>query len=73
MSISMELGVRRALLPDAVREQARAGDGWVKLVGDWIHREVGDLAPVWPDDVLAELHRREGISGIDEKKARTGE
>jgi len=42
-----------ALLPDAVREQARAGDGWVKLVGDWIHREVGDLAPVWPDDVLA--------------------
>ncbi len=23
-----------------------------------------------PDDVLAELHRREGISGIDEKKAR---
>ena len=42
-----------ALLPDAVREQARAGDGWVKLVGDWIDREVGDLAPVWPDDVLA--------------------
>jgi len=41
-----------ALLPDAVREQARAGDGWVKLVGDWIDREVGDLAPVWPDDVL---------------------
>lgn len=23
-----------------------------------------------PDDVLAELHRREGISGIDEKKSR---
>jgi phosphoribosyl-ATP pyrophosphohydrolase len=23
-----------------------------------------------PDDVLAELHRREGISGIDEKQAR---
>src|SRR6476659_3762867 len=42
-----------ALLPDAVREQARAGDGWVKLVGDGIDREVGDLAPLWPDDVLA--------------------
>ncbi len=42
-----------ALLPDAVREQARAGDGWVKLVGDWIDREVGDLAPLWPDDMLA--------------------
>jgi imidazolonepropionase-like amidohydrolase len=40
------------LLPDAVTEQARAGDGWVKLVGDWIDREVGDLAPLWPDDVL---------------------
>ena len=36
-----------------MREQARAGDGWVKLVGDWIDREVGDLAPLWPDDVLA--------------------
>jgi imidazolonepropionase-like amidohydrolase len=42
-----------ALLPDAVVAQARAGDGWVKLVGDWIDREVGDLAPLWPADVLA--------------------
>src|SRR5882724_11441947 len=25
-----------------------------------------------PDDVLAELHRREGISGIDEKGSRRG-
>jgi len=41
-----------ALLPDAARQQARDGDGWVKLIGDWIDREVGDLAPVWPDDVL---------------------
>ena len=39
-------------LPDAVAEQARFGDGWVKLVGDWIDREVGDLAPLWSDDVL---------------------
>lgn len=39
-------------LPQAVAEQARAGDGWVKLVGDWIDREVGDLAPLWSDDVL---------------------
>ena len=30
-----------------VRRQAAAGDGWVKLVGDWIDREVGDLAPLW--------------------------
>ena len=30
-------------LPDAVAEQARWGDGWVKLVGDWIDRDTGDL------------------------------
>ncbi len=40
-------------LPDAVAEQARRGDGWVKLVGDWIDRSVGDLAPLWSDEVLA--------------------
>ena len=39
-------------LPDAVAEQARRGDGWVKLVGDWIDRGIGDLAPLWSDDVL---------------------
>jgi imidazolonepropionase-like amidohydrolase len=36
-----------------VAQEARRGDGWVKRVGDWIDREVGDLAPLWPDDVLA--------------------
>jgi imidazolonepropionase-like amidohydrolase len=41
-----------ALLPEAVVAQANAGDGWVKLVGDWIDRSIGDLAPLWPDDVL---------------------
>lgn len=41
-------------LVEAVRVQARAGDGWVKLVGDWIDRDTGDLAPCWPDDVLVE-------------------
>ena len=39
-------------LPAAVAEQARVGDGWVKLVGDWIDRDAGDLAPLWSDDVL---------------------
>ncbi|MDQ2847330.1 MAG: amidohydrolase family protein [Actinomycetota bacterium] len=29
-----------------------AGGGWIKLVGDWIDRDLGDLAPLWPDDVL---------------------
>ncbi|WP_024443232.1 MULTISPECIES: amidohydrolase family protein [unclassified Mycobacterium] len=39
-------------LPEAVAAQAVRGDGWVKLVGDWIDRGVGDLAPLWSDDVL---------------------
>ncbi|HJQ64214.1 MAG TPA: phosphoribosyl-ATP diphosphatase, partial [Burkholderiales bacterium] len=51
--------------------------------GDKMHvvREAADLwfhsliLLAWhglgPDDVLAELQRREGMSGIDEKKART--
>src|SRR5690349_4458367 len=43
-----------AQLPAVVAEQAALGDGWVKLVGDYIERELGDLAPLWPDDVLAE-------------------
>jgi phosphoribosyl-ATP pyrophosphohydrolase len=50
--------------------------------GDKLHI-VGEVADLWfhclvllawhglgPDDVLAELRRREGISGIDEKQAR---
>ncbi|MER7115967.1 amidohydrolase family protein [Saccharomonospora azurea] len=44
-------------LPAAVAAQAADGDGWVKLVGDWIDRSVGDLAPLWPEDVLAEAIR----------------
>lgn len=44
-------------LPAAVAEQAAQADGWVKLVGDWIDRSIGDLAPLWPDDVLAEAVR----------------
>ena len=39
-------------LPAAVAREARRGDGWIKLVGDWIDRGVGDLAPLWSDDVL---------------------
>ena len=37
-----------------VRRQAAYGGGWVKIVGDWIDRGIGDLAPIWPDDVLLE-------------------
>jgi len=36
-----------------VERQVANGDGWVKLAADWIDREIGDLAPVWPDAELA--------------------
>lgn len=39
-------------LPATMALQARRGDGWVKLVGDWIDRSVGDLAPCWPAEAL---------------------
>ena len=39
-------------LPAAAVDQARRGDGWVKIVGDWIDREIGDLAPCWPLEAL---------------------
>jgi imidazolonepropionase-like amidohydrolase len=41
------LEVAAADVAATVTEQAKAGNGWVKLVGDWIDREVGDLAPSW--------------------------
>jgi imidazolonepropionase-like amidohydrolase len=48
-----------------VERQVAAGDGWVKLAADWIDREAGDLAPVWPDDAL-----RAGIGRAHELGAR---
>src|SRR5437764_3072391 len=35
-----------------VRAEVPRGDGWIKLVGDWIDRDLGDLAPLWPRDIL---------------------
>ncbi|MFE5943454.1 amidohydrolase family protein [Streptomyces sp. NPDC056480] len=44
-----------------VGREARRGDGWVKLVGDWIDREAGDLTACWPrtevEAAIAEAHR----------------
>lgn len=37
-------------LPQAVTREAGRGDGWVKLVGDWIDRSAGDLTPCWDAD-----------------------
>jgi imidazolonepropionase-like amidohydrolase len=44
--------VEPADLVAEVRRQARRGDGWVKLVGDWIDRGLGDLGPEWPREAL---------------------
>ena len=52
-------------LVSRVRAEARVGDGWVKLVGDWIDRDAGDLMPCWPVDVL-----REAIAAAHEEGAR---
>lgn len=41
-------------LPEYVAREAQRGDGWVKLVGDWIEREAGDLAPSFPEEAFAE-------------------
>ena len=35
-----------------VETQAARGDGWVKLVGDWIERDAGDLEPSFPADAF---------------------
>jgi imidazolonepropionase-like amidohydrolase len=48
-----------------VAQEAQRGDGWVKLVGDWIERGVGDLAPLWPRDAI-----EQGIAAAHENGAR---
>lgn len=35
-----------------VEAEIARGDGWIKLVGDWIDRDKGDLGILWPRDVL---------------------
>ncbi|AZM88577.1 MULTISPECIES: amidohydrolase family protein [unclassified Streptomyces] len=48
-------------LVEYVAQEARRGDGWVKLVGDWIDRDAGDLTACWPraevEAAIAEAHR----------------
>jgi len=45
--------VEPADLPSYAAQEARRGDGWVKLVGDWISREDGDLMPSFPVEAFA--------------------
>ncbi|MFC7458763.1 amidohydrolase family protein [Brachybacterium sp. GCM10030267] len=44
-------------LPGAVAQEAARSDGWVKLVGDWIDRDVGDLTPCWDAEDFAAAAR----------------
>ncbi|GAW48627.1 MULTISPECIES: amidohydrolase family protein [unclassified Nocardioides] len=49
--------VEPADLASYVAQEARRGDGWVKLVGDWISRDDGDLMPSFPPEAFAEAIR----------------
>jgi len=40
-------------LAETVAREARGSDGWVKLVGDWISRDDGDLTPSFPAEAFA--------------------
>jgi len=51
-------------LPEAVAHQARRSQGWVKLVADWIDRDVGDLTPLWPTDILRDAVARAHELGV---------
>jgi imidazolonepropionase-like amidohydrolase len=50
-------------LADYVAVEASRGDGWVKVVGDWIDRDTGDLAPCWPRWALDEAMRTAHAQG----------
>ena len=56
--------VEPADLVATVERQAARGDGWVKIVGDWIDREVGDLTPLWPADIVASAIARAHELGV---------
>lgn len=45
--------VEPAGLTEAVAREAGRGDGWVKLVGDWISRDEGDLCPSFSEEEFA--------------------
>lgn len=60
--IGVEVGA--AEVAATVAAQARAGNGWIKLVGDWIDRGVGDLAPSWDADTLTAAVRAAHDAGV---------
>jgi imidazolonepropionase-like amidohydrolase len=45
--------VEPADLAATITREAQRSDGWVKLVGDWIARSLGDLSPCWSSEDFA--------------------
>ena len=45
--------VEPAELAEFAALEAKGSDGWIKLVGDWISRDDGDLTPSFPADAFA--------------------
>ncbi len=56
--------VEASSLVQTVEAQAARGDGWVKIVGDWIDRDAGDLRPCWPLPVLTDAVTRAHELGV---------
>src|SRR6266536_1730925 len=53
--------VSAAEFPGEAARQAAAGNGWVKLVGDWLDRGTGDLARAWDlGDMAAAIEAAHG-------------
>lgn len=51
-------------LVGAVERQAADSDGWIKIVADWIDRGSGDLAPLWPREILGSAIDRAHELGV---------
>lgn len=50
-------------LPQVAEEEAHKGDGWIKLIADWIDRDAGDLTPLWTTAELTEALGRVHAAG----------
>jgi imidazolonepropionase-like amidohydrolase len=59
--VGMEVG--SAEVATELGRQAARGNGWVKLVGDWLDRDVADLSPAWDVAVMAEAVRAAHATG----------
>lgn len=49
---------------EAAAAQAKAGNGWIKLVADWLDREVQDLAPCYDETITAEVIETAHAAGV---------